>query len=123
MAKTRSGPAGTIARAVVAGCFVAGVVFAVLDRNLALAGVAFLAGHTLLATAAVIQGQRRRGVGLSLSGVGWLVLSLGLGAGSYGTAGAGAGADAALPATALLAVGAGAVAVGTLLLVGPFGRG
>ncbi|WP_256545804.1 hypothetical protein [Halobellus inordinatus] len=117
MGGTRSDLVGTIARAVVVGCFVAGGVFALVTRQLVFAGVAFLAGHTILAAAAVIQGQRRRGVGLSLSGIGWLALSIGLGVGS-GTA---AGAETALPETPLVAVGFGLVAVGMLLLLGPFG--
>lgn len=115
MGGTRSDIVGTIARAVVVGCFVAGGVFALVTRQLVFAGVAFLAGHTILAAAAVIQGQRRRGVGLSLSGIGWLALSIGLGSGTA------AGAETALPETPLVAVGFGLVAVGMLLLLGPFG--
>jgi len=121
MGGTRSGLAGTLARAVVVGCFVAGGVFALVSRQLVFAGIAFLAGHTILAAAAVIQGQRRRGVGLSLSGVGWLALSIGLGVGSGTSAGGAAGAETALPETPLIAVGFGLVVVGMVLLLGPFG--
>ncbi|WP_144904209.1 hypothetical protein [Halobellus captivus] len=103
------GTAGTVARVVVGVCFVAGAVLAVTGR-LVVAGVAFLAGHTFLATAAVIQGQRRRGAGLSLSGVGWLVLSVGLGA-------SGAEVETGVPGTPLLVAGFVLVTVGTVLVV------
>ena len=100
---------GWLARVAVAGCFVGGAVLA-LGGRLVVAGVAFLAAHTLLAAAAVIQGQRQRGVGLSLSGVGWFGLSVGIAAVNGDAVG--------LPATPLLAVGAGLVGVGTLLTTG-----
>jgi len=102
---------GWIARGLVAGCFVGGAVLAVTGR-LVVAGVVFLAAHTVLAGAAVLQGQRRRGVGLSLLGLGWLALSVGLAA-TNGSVG--------LPGTPLLAVGAGLVGGGTLLLTGIVG--
>ena len=108
-----AGVAGTLARVVVGALFVGGAVLAVTGRLVA-AGTAFLAGHTLLAAAAVVQGQRRRGVGFSLSGAGWAALSIGLGASDAGM-GEG-GVDA--PGTPLLIAGIGLVAVGTLLVVG-----
>lgn len=104
-----SGAAGWLARIVVAGGFVGGAVLA-LSGRLVVAGVAFLAAHTLLAVAAMIHGQRNRGVGLSLSGLGWLGLSVGLAAANGDAVG--------LPATPLLAVGAALVGVGTLLTTG-----
>ena len=113
---TGTGIAGSLARGVVALCFLGGALLAVTGR-LILAGVAFLAGHTFLATAAVVQRQRRRGAGLSLSGVGWLALSVGLGAG--GTSGIGD----TIPEIPLLAGGIGLVTVGTLLVVGAVGSG
>ena len=109
-----SGVAGWAARGVVAACFLGGAGLAVTGR-LVPAGVAFLAAHTLLAAAAVIQGQRRRGAGMSLSGVGWLALSAWLAA-ANGTA-------VALPGTPLLVVGAALVGVGTLLTTGVIGAG
>jgi hypothetical protein len=109
-----SGAAGWAARGVVAACFLGGAGLAVTGR-LVLAGVAFLGAHTLLAAAAVIQGQRRRGAGMSLSGVGWLALSVWLAA-ANGTA-------VALPGTPLLVVGAALVGVGTLLTTGVIGAG
>ena len=109
-----SGPIGSIARGLVALCFVGGAVLAVTGR-LVVAGVAFLAGHTFLATAAMVEGQRRRGAGLSLSGIGWLALSVSLGAGGSSAGGV------AVPETSLLAVGIGLVTVGTLLVVGALG--
>lgn len=112
---TSAGAAGTLARVVVAACFVGGAVFGVTGR-LVLAGTAFLVGHTLLATAAVAQGQRRRGVGLSLSGIGWLALSIGLSA-AGGSAGAGPAGVESLE-TPLLAGGLTLVTVGTLLVLG-----
>ena len=107
-----SGVAGWLARIVVAGCFVGGAVLA-LSGRLVVAGVAFLAAHTLLAAAAVIQGQRRNGVGLSLSGLGWLGFSVGLAAVNGDAVG--------LPAPPLLAVGAALVGIGTLLTTGVIG--
>ncbi|MFB6252479.1 MAG: hypothetical protein ABEI27_12495 [Halobellus sp.] len=107
-----AGIVGTAVRLLVGACFVGGAVAAVTGR-LVLAGGGFLAGHTLLAAAAVIQGQRRRGVGLSFSGIGWLLASLGLAVGQQGSGSS--------PETSLLVGGLGLVAVGTLLLVGPFG--
>ena len=104
-----SGAGGWVARGVVAVCLLGGAVFAVTGR-LVVAGVAFLAAHTLLAGAAVIQGQRSRGVGLSLSGIGWITLSVGLAAANGDAVG--------LPATPLLAVGAALVGIGTLLTTG-----
>jgi hypothetical protein len=103
---------GRIARGLVAVCFVGGAWLAVTGR-LVVAGVAFLAAHTLLAGAAVIQDQRRRGVGMSLSGLGWLALSVGLAAQN--------GTGVGLPGPPLLAVGAGLVGVGTLLTTGIIG--
>jgi hypothetical protein len=114
MSDATSGLVGWIARGAVALCFVGGAALAVTGR-LVVAGVAFLAGHTFLATAAVVQGQRRRGAGLSLSGVGWLALSIGLGAGDPSSR------VAALPETPFLAVGIGLVTVGTLLVIGVVG--
>ncbi|MFD1598142.1 hypothetical protein [Halobellus rarus] len=111
-----TGTVGSAARGVVALCFVGGAVLAVTGR-LVVAGVAFLAGHTFLATAAMVEGQRRRGAGLSLSGVGWLALSVSLGAGGSSAGGV------AVPETPLLAVGIGLVTVGTLLVVGALGAG
>ena len=107
-----SSAAGWLARIVVAAGFVGGALLA-LSGRLVTAGVAFLAAHTLLAGAAVIQGQRRNGAGLSLSGLGWLGLSVGLAAAS--------GDGVGLPATPLLAVGAALVGVGTLLTTGIIG--
>ncbi|SDY37872.1 hypothetical protein [Halobellus clavatus] len=107
-----AGIVGTALRIVVGACFVGGAVAALTGR-LVLAGGGFLAGHTMLAAAAVIQGQRRRSVGLSFSGVGWLLTSLGL---ALGQQGAGSSLE-----TPLLVGGLGLVAAGTLLLVGPFG--
>lgn len=104
--------AGRIVRGLVAVCFVAGAAFALTGR-LVIAGVAFLAAHTLLAGAAVVQGQRRRGAGLSLSGLGWLALSVGLAAQNGNAVG--------LPGPPLLAVGAALVGVGTLLTSGIVG--
>ena len=104
--------AGRIIRGLVAVCFVGGAAMALTGR-LVVAGVAFLAAHTLLAGAAVIQGQRRRGAGLSLSGLGWLALLVGLAAAN--------GSGVGLPSTPLLAVGAGLVGVGTLLTSGVIG--
>ncbi|QCC46769.1 hypothetical protein [Halobellus limi] len=106
-----TGAVGWVARGLVALCFVGGAVAALTGR-LVMAGGGFLAGHTLLAAAAVIQGQRRRGVGLSLSGVGWLVLSLGLAVGQRDPPG---------PEQPLLLAGAGLVVVGAVLLSGSFG--
>jgi len=106
-----TGRAGTALRLVVGACFAGGAVAAITGR-LVLAGGSFLAGHTLLAAAAVIQGQRRRGVGFSLLGLGWLLLSLGLAVGQRGPPG---------PEQPLLLAGAGLVVAGALLLVGPFG--
>lgn len=105
---------GRILRGLVAVCFVGGAAMALTGR-LVIAGVAFLAAHTLLAGAAVIQGQRRRGAGMSLSGLGWLALSVGLAAANGDAVG--------LPGTPLLAVGAGLVGVGTLLTTGIVGDG
>jgi hypothetical protein len=105
--------AGTLARVFVGVVFVGGAVLAVTGR-LVLAGAAFLVGHTVLATAAVAQGQRRRGVGLSLTGVGWLVLSIWLSLDRGNSVGA--GVDAA--GTPLLVAGIGLVTVGTFLVVG-----
>lgn len=104
-----SGAAGWVARGVVAVCLLGGAVLAVTGR-LVVAGVAFLAAHTLLAGAAVIRGQRSRGVGLSLSGVGWIALSVGLAAAN--------GSGVGLPGTPLLAAGAALVGLGTLLTTG-----
>ncbi len=115
MSRTTSvGPdlAGRIARGLIAVCFVGGAVLALTGR-LVIAGAAFLAAHTLLAGAAVIQGQRRRGAGLSLSGLGWLAVSVGLAATNGDVAG--------LPGAPLLAVGAGLVGVGTVLATGILG--
>lgn len=103
---TMSGVAGWIVRIFVAVCFLGGALAAVSGR-LIVAGVGFLVGHTFLAAAAVIQGQRRRGAGLSVLGVGWLSLAIGLGAG-----------DSALPGTALLVAGFALVTLGTLLVLG-----
>jgi hypothetical protein len=114
MSRTTSlGPdlAGRIVRGLVAVCFVGGAGLALTGR-LVIAGVAFLGAHTLLAGAAVIQGQRRRGAGLSLSGLGWLALSVGLAA---------VNGAVDLPGTPLLAVGAGLVGIGTLLTTGIVG--
>ena len=111
-----TGIVGWIARGVVALCFVGGAVLAVTGR-LVVAGVAFLVGHTFLATAAMVQRQRRRGAGLSLSGVGWFALSVGLGAGGTSAGGT------TVPETPLLAVGIALVTVGTLLVVGALGGG
>ncbi|WP_049985011.1 hypothetical protein [Halobellus rufus] len=107
------GIAGWIVRIFVAACFVGGAVAAVSGR-LVVAGVGFLVGHTLLAGAAVIQGQRRRGLGLSLSGVGWVALAVGLGA-------SGAESGASLPTTPLIVGGFALVTAGTLLVVVAFG--
>jgi hypothetical protein len=107
-----SGVVGWIARGFVAVCFVGGAWLAVTGR-LVIAGVAFLAAHTLLAGAAVVQGQRRRGTGLSLLGLGWLALSVGIAAES--------GSGVGLPATPLLAVGAGLAGIGALLTTGVVG--
>ena len=107
-----SNAAGWIARVLIAVCFVGGAGLAVPGR-LVVAGVAFLAAHTVLAGAAVIQGQRRRGVGLSLLGLGWLALSVGLAAEN--------GSGVGLPATPLLAVGAALVGGGALLTTGIVG--
>lgn len=104
-----SGAVGWLARIVVAGGFAGGAVLA-LSGRLVIAGVAFLAAHTLLGGAAVIRGQRRSGAGLSLSGLGWFGLSVGLAAANGDAVG--------LPATPLLAVGAALVGVGTLLTTG-----
>ncbi|WP_435184866.1 hypothetical protein [Halobellus sp. EA9] len=111
-----SGLAGTAVRLVVVACFAGGAAAALTGR-LVVAGGAFLAGHTLLGGAAVIQSQRRRGVGFSLSGLGWLLLSLGSAVGQSGGATA-----AGLSEQPLLLVGAGLVGIGTLLLVDPFGE-
>jgi len=108
-----SHPAGRIIRGLVAVCFVGGAGLALTGR-LVIAGVAFLAAHTVLAGAAVIQGQRRRGAGLSLSGLGWLGLSVGLAAANGDAVG--------LPGPPLLAVGAGLVGIGTLLTTGIVGN-
>ena len=107
-----SHPAGRIIRGLVAVCFVGGAGLALTGR-LVIAGVAFLAAHTLLAGAAVVQGQRRRGTGLSLLGLGWLALSVGIAAES--------GSGVGLPATPLLAVGAGLAGIGALLTTGVVG--
>ncbi|WP_336024673.1 hypothetical protein [Halobellus salinisoli] len=112
-ATTRSGIVGWIVRIFVAVCFVGGAVAAVSGR-LVVAGVAFLVGHTFLAGAAVVEGQRRRGLGLSLSGVGWVALAVGLGA-------SGTESGAGLPTTALLITGFALVTVGTLLVLVAFG--
>ena len=103
---------GWLARGLVGVCFVGGAAMALTGR-LVIAGVAFLAAHTLLAGAAVLQGQRRRGTALSLLGLGWLALSVGLAAEN--------GSGVGLPATPLLAVGAALVGVGTLLTTGLIG--
>ena len=103
---------GWIARGSIAACFVGGAWLAVTGR-LVIAGVAFLAAHTLLAGAAVVQGQRRRGAGLSLLGLGWLAMSVGIAAES--------GTGVGLPSTPLLAVGVGLVGVGALLATGSIG--
>jgi hypothetical protein len=107
-----SGAAGWAARIVVAGGFLGGAVLA-LSGRLVIAGVAFLAAHTLLAVAAMIHGQRNRGVGLSLSGLGWLGLSVGLAAANGDAVG--------VPSAPLLAVGAALVGAGTLLTTGVIG--
>jgi len=106
-----SGVAGWIVRIFVAVCFVGGA-FAAVSGRLVVAGVAFLVGHTFLAAAAVIQGQRRRGAGLSILGVGWLALATGIGAG-----------DSRLPGTALLVAGFALVTLGTLLVLGALNAG
>jgi hypothetical protein len=103
---------GRIARVLVAVCFVGGAWLAVTGR-LVVAGVVFLAAHTLLAGAAVVQGQRHRGAGLSLVGLGWLALSVGLAAEN--------GNGVGLPGPPLLAAGAALVGVGTLLTTGIVG--
>jgi hypothetical protein len=104
-----SGAAGWLARGLLAACFLGGAVLAVSGR-LVVAGGAFLAAHTVLAAAAVLQGQRQRGAGLSLLGLGWFGLSAGLAATN--------GAAAGLPATPLFAIGAGLVGIGGLLTTG-----
>ncbi|MFC6875315.1 hypothetical protein [Halobellus marinus] len=106
---------GTLTRAVAIGCFGAGAIAAAITQQLVLAGAAFLAGHTILATVAMSADRRRRGVGLSLAGVGWLSLSVGLAAQR--------GADVAIPETPALLVGGVLVALGTMLVVGESGGG
>lgn len=105
-------PVGVLVRGLVAACFVGGGVLALLGRRFALAGLAYLAGYTALAAAAVARGQRRRGAGLSLSGLGWLALALGVAAGY-----------AAGPGLALVAAGLALLVVGTVVVVWPFGGG
>ncbi|ADQ66592.1 hypothetical protein C499_02509 [Halogeometricum borinquense DSM 11551] len=103
-------PVGVMVRALVAACFVGGGVVALLDQRFVLAGLAYLVGYTILAAAAIIQGQRRRGAGLSLSGLGWVSLALGVAAG-YATE----------TGLALVVGGVVLLVVGTVIVVWPFG--
>jgi hypothetical protein len=105
MSDSLPAPVGVLVRALVVACFVGGGVLALLGGRLVLAGVAYLAGYTALAGAALVQGQRRRGAGLSLSGLGWMALAVGVALGSE------------LP---LLGAGVALLAVGTGLLVLPW---
>jgi hypothetical protein len=101
--------AGRAVRGLVLATFVGGAVAAFAGGWLLVAGGAFLAGYTVLAAAAVIQGQRRRGVGLSLSGVGWLLLAAGVATGG-------------LTPTPILAAGAALLLFGTAVVVRPLER-
>ncbi|SFR54390.1 hypothetical protein [Halogeometricum limi] len=98
-------PVGVLVRALVAGCFVGGGVLALHSQRLVLAGFAFLVGYTMLATAAVVQGQRRRGVGLSLSGLGWMSVAAGVAVGTM----PGTGLTLVVVGVALLVAGTGVV--------------
>lgn len=105
MSDSLPAPVGVLVRALVAACFVGGGALALLDGRLVLAGLAYLAGYTALAGAALVRGQRRRGAGLSLSGVGWMALAVGAALGSE---------------LLLLGAGVGLLVVGTGLLVLPW---
>lgn len=97
-------------RGVIFSLFVGGAVAAVAGR-VVVAGGAFLAGYTVLAAAAVVHGQRRRGFGLSLTGLGWLLTALGVSLGLSTPTG-----------TPAFAAGATLLAVGTAALVRPLER-
>jgi hypothetical protein len=107
-------PVGVAVRALVGACFVGGGVLALLGQRLVLAGFAFLVGYTVLAAAAVVQGQRRRGAGLSLSGLGWVSAAAGVAIG-YETD---LGLALVVAGVALLVVGTAVVARPWRLLTG-----
>ncbi|MFC6824391.1 hypothetical protein [Halopelagius fulvigenes] len=103
--------AGRTVRGAVLSLFLVGAIAAVAGGRLVVAGGAFLAGYTVLAAAAVVHGQRRRGLGLSLSGVGWFLAALGASVGLASPAG-----------TRTFAVGVGLLFVGTVAVVRPLER-
>lgn len=111
MSESPSARIGSAARALVAGCFVGGVL-ALVGQRVRLAGVAYLAGYTVLSAAAVARGRRRRGVGFSLSGVGCASLAMGAAAG-YRT-------DTGL---ALVVAGVVLLVIGTGTVVGGLSEG
>jgi hypothetical protein len=111
MSDARATYAGLVARGLVFGLFVGGAVAAFAADWLLVAGGAFLAGYTVLAAAAVVHGQRRRGLGLSLSGVGWFLLALGVALGPSTRVG-----------TPVLAAGFGCLLLGTAAVVRPLER-
>lgn len=98
-------------RGVVFSVFLLGAVAAVVGGRFVVAGGAFLAGYTVLAGAAVVHGQRRRGLGLSMTGVGWLLTAVGASVGLSTPTG-----------TRAFAAGVGLLFVGTVALLRPLER-
>lgn len=98
-------------RGLVFSLFVGGAVAAVAARWFVVAGGAFLVGYTVLAAAAIVHGQRLRGLGLSLTGVGWLLTAVGVSVGLSTPTG-----------TPAFVAGVTLLVVGTAALVRPLER-